>query len=616
MGKILGIKKFKTPMEVVILALGVIVICTAVVIFAPGVIGMQSVVGEELALDKEVIDNMSPEDLIALPSAIPSLSATKNPEVTIAGYAWNGETGIIMANGGPKTTKGSLMEANGINLNIVRQDWLSELAAMQMKFIEEYDAGKEFPSSDRSAFAVMIMGDGAAYHISTMQSALNEKYPNGQVDKNGKSIGSKYHVRVIGCMGMSNGEDKLIGPRVWKTKPETMLGSLISTVPGDGDWVTTLNYCFANNLKVNPDFTTYDADAVNFFPSEDDDYINSAKELIKSQNAGFTVKLNVVVDGKATGETIDKKIDGCATWTPGDKMVFDALSGFTDVASTKDFPNQMATTIIAVDEWAMEHKTIVTGILKATLTATNQIKQYDSWAVAGGEAVARTFNAEDGKYWYDMFKGQTGSKGGVSYSMGGTRVLNYADVMQYYGLAGDKKNRYRAVYDQVSKYLTTLNPFDFNSNVSGVVPYDDAVNMYFLKNMQGMVSAEAETVDYSQTKSNVLAQGQWKINFAVGSAKILSSSNDDIESIYNLLVQAEQTKIKIIGHTDNTGNAGSNMSLSDLRANSVAEALLAKGISVDRFQVVAGKGQTAPISDNGTEFGRAQNRRVEIVFLQ
>ena len=45
-----------------------------------------------------------------------------------------------------------------------------------------------------------------------------------------------------------------------------MKGALISTVLGDGDWVTALNYAFANGLKVNPDSNTYDPEAVNFLP--------------------------------------------------------------------------------------------------------------------------------------------------------------------------------------------------------------------------------------------------------------------------------------------------------------------------------------------------------------
>jgi outer membrane protein OmpA-like peptidoglycan-associated protein len=47
-----------------------------------------------------------------------------------------------------------------------------------------------------------------------------------------------------------------------------------------------------------------------------------------------------------------------------------------------------------------------------------------------------------------------------------------------------------------------------------------------------------------------MANGQWGINFQTGSNAI-NGSTKDLETIYNLLVQAEQAKLKVIGHTDN-----------------------------------------------------------------
>ena len=121
------------------------------------------------------------------------------------------------------------------------------------------------------------------------------------------------------------------------------------------------------------------------------------------------------------------------------KMVFDELSGFTDIISTREFNNQMATTVIAVKEWSVKHPDIVSNILKSALTASNQMKQYDEWRVRASEAVATTYDMETAKYWYDMFKGQKGSKNGIDYNMGGSRVFNYADVMQYYGISDGTK---------------------------------------------------------------------------------------------------------------------------------------------------------------------------------
>ena len=604
MGKILRTEKLTTFSELLIVLGGIGAVLVGINYLAPGLKTSMSKQLTGIDVNTTEVNNVTNADKIALPSKEVSSDVSGKPIIRIAGYAWNAASGMIVANGGAKTTKGSLMEKNGVNLQIIRQDWLTELRNMQMKFIEEFDGGTQFPTSDKSAAMIAIMGDGAPFYISSVQKALDEKY--------GKD---KYHLQVFGAIGMSNGEDKLIGPPEWKSNPKSMKGSLISAVLGDGDWVTTVNYCFANGLKVNPDPTTYDADAVNIYPSQDDDYMKSAEELIKSQTAGFTVDLKEVADGKLTGKSVKHKIDGCATWTPGDKTVFDKLTGFVDVVSTKEFNNQMPCVLIGVKEWAAKNPEMVSNVLKSTLTASNQIKNYEDWKVRASEAVADTYQIENADYWYKMFKGQQGTKGGLTYNMGGSKVFNYADAMQYYGMS-DGVNRYKAVYNSVGTYLTDLNPFGFNEQVGKVVAYEDAVNLFYLKNINDIESTTADKADYSKNSTEVMASGEWQIKFDSGSAQVQNGSNKDLEKIYNLLIQAENSKLQIVGHTDNAGQASSNLSLSKYRAQAVVEYLKAKGIPASRFQLIDGKGQAEPVGDNNSADGKAKNRRVVVTFLK
>lgn len=608
-GAIFGSTRFTTLTESIFVLIIIGAILGAVYVFAPGLLVGESKILNSLSLDGNKIDNVTAGAKLPLPSESLSSEVSSKGLIRIAEYAWNGNSGMIVANGGPRTTKGSLMEAAGVNLQIDREDMVGGLRDRQIRFVEEFDKGVAYPKGDLSAFAVSIMGDGVPFYITTLQASLDKKFGKG-----------KYHAQVFGAYGLSYGEDKLIGPRIWKDNPQSMKGCVISSVIGDGDWVVAVNYASANKIAINPDPTTYDANAINFVPSQDDDYINSVKELIKSQKSGYTVPLKVVENGKLTGKTINHKIDGATTWTPGDKMAFDALTGFTDVVSTKDFVNQMATTLVGIKEWALLHDKEVISILRQTYTASNQIKQFDEWAVKASECVARTYGVDkngnklgelgEPKYWYDMFKGQKGTKAGLEYNVGGTRVFNYADAMQYYGIT-DGNNRYKAVYDQVSAYLTNLNPCGFNETAKdGVVPYEDAVNLYFLTSANVSDKGTAEKITYNETKTQVMASGQWKIQFNLGSAEI-SGSTRDLETIYNLLVQAEESKLKVIGHTDATGNPQSNIVLSKDRASSVVTYLIGRGISKERFQLVDGKGSSEPISKNDSE-----NRRVEITLLK
>jgi OmpA-OmpF porin, OOP family len=565
--------------------------------------GPEIKIGQSKTVSTISVDNTNVNTVITsakaeLPSGSPS--SLNSPKVNISGYAWNAQSAIIAANGGPQTMAGSLMEKNNVNLTLTRQDWLSELRNNQLKFIEKFDSGSDFPTEGSAG--IMIMGDGAPFYLSSTQQSLNDKYGKG-----------KYNLKIVGSVGKSFGEDKLIGPIAWKLNPQTAKGSYIATVIGDGDWVVVVNWAALNGIKVNPDVTTYDPDAINFKSAQNDDFIESAKEYIASQKEGIEYELKVVKDGKATGETIKKKIDGCATWTPADKMIYDQLTGVTDIVSTKEFNNQMPCVLIMVDEWCKKHPETVTGVLKATLEAGNQMKQYDEWAKFASEAVTKTFGSETPDFWYKMFKGYADNKNGVPFAVGGSQVMNLADNNIYFGLKQGETSRYEKVYNQVSAYLKDLNPAGFTDNVKSMVSYNDALNLSYLTAISGIDEGKATTSNYDNTASTLVGKGQWQINFVTGSASIQANSYKTLQTLLNLLTEAESGKVEVFGHTDNVGDANANQALSKERAEAVKRWLKERGISEKRFQLVEGKGQSEPLEDNATAAGKAKNRRVEIV---
>jgi outer membrane protein OmpA-like peptidoglycan-associated protein len=78
--------------------------------------------------------------------------------------------------------------------------------------------------------------------------------------------------------------------------------------------------------------------------------------------------------------------------------------------------------------------------------------------------------------------------------------------------------------------------------------------------------------------------------------------------------EAPKLKIEISGHTDNKGSAEYNKKLSERRAKSVVDYLLAKGISPDRLKY-AGYGMERPLVSNEDEEGRKLNRRTEFEII-
>ncbi len=104
------------------------------------------------------------------------------------------------------------------------------------------------------------------------------------------------------------------------------------------------------------------------------------------------------------------------------------------------------------------------------------------------------------------------------------------------------------------------------------------------------------------------------ILFDVDSYTVNAGLKDDLAKVASSLDKYPDSTVQILGHTDNTGSASHNQSLSERRANAVADVLLTNGVPVSRIDTI-GRGEDQPIASNLDEEGRRQNRRVEIVIL-
>ena len=87
----------------------------------------------------------------------------------------------------------------------------------------------------------------------------------------------------------------------------------------------------------------------------------------------------------------------------------------------------------------------------------------------------------------------------------------------------------------------------------------------------------------------------------------------DLNTVASSLLKYPNSRIEIIGHTDNTGSAAYNQDLSQRRAVSVASVLRESGVPGGRIAAY-GRGEDQPIASNLTPEGRAKNRRVEIII--
>ena len=140
--------------------------------------------------------------------------------------------------------------------------------------------------------------------------------------------------------------------------------------------------------------------------------------------------------------------------------------------------------------------------------------------------------------------------------------------------------------------------------------YGYSENAAFIKNVR-VAKGAVPLYDRMMTDGKFITYG---ITFDVGKSTIKPESMGEINRIVKLMQDNPDLKFSVEGHTDSTGNEATNQTLSDARSKAVVDKLVEMGIAATRL-TSSGKGQSNPIADNGTDEGRAKNRRVEFVKM-
>jgi len=131
---------------------------------------------------------------------------------------------------------------------------------------------------------------------------------------------------------------------------------------------------------------------------------------------------------------------------------------------------------------------------------------------------------------------------------------------------------------------------------------------------ENQVLAQAESSSTKKSLDVLTVTFKSDFLFSVNSSTLLPGAYDELDRVANVLNQYPQSTMRISGHTDSTGSDDHNQKLSELRAQSVKNALKGMGVDPARMTII-GYGESKPIASNTTESGRQQNRRVEIRII-
>ena len=543
---------------------------------------------------------------VALPDA-PEASLTVNAvklqmpsdEIAVNGgtlitwerMAWNSQFSAMYANGGVRTTKGSLFDKANLDITYVRQDDCNKQMADLVKFASDYKRNPNTPG-----VLITFMGDGMPAFMTSLSKEL-------------EALGPEYQPIIIPVThGKSYGEDQVMGPPSWKQDPRNAIGKCVAGVLRDGDINILLKWAGDNGLKVNPDETTYDGTAINIIAAND--FLDAPTKYI----TGYSETRKIVVNGKTTGRDTTVGVDGVATWTPGDVNVATKKGGLVTIANTKQYASQMPNQTIAIKKWAYDHRTDLENMIVALAQAGDQVRSFNDAKQFAAKVSADLYKEQDAAYWLKYYNGvEEKDIQGLKVNLGGSTVFNLADMANMYGLGNDKVDRYKAVYNTFGNLMVKMYP----SIMPTFMPYEKAVDKSFLfsviSNHPELMEGKAIETKYASEITSEVSSRSYSIEFETGSANIRPSSYKVLNEIFESAVVAEGLKLGVYGHTDDVGSDAVNLPLSEQRARAVKEYLLKKGLTENRVES-KGFGAAKPIADNSTDAGRSKNRRVEIVL--
>lgn len=138
----------------------------------------------------------------------------------------------------------------------------------------------------------------------------------------------------------------------------------------------------------------------------------------------------------------------------------------------------------------------------------------------------------------------------------------------------------------------------------------------YMDRQEAKLRAELQGTGVSVTRmgDNITLNMPGNVTFDTDSAALRPQFFGVLNSVGKVLTEFDKTVVEVAGHTDSTGSESYNQMLSQQRAQSVSNVLMANGVQAVRIDAV-GYGESRPISSNASAEGRQQNRRVELTLL-
>ncbi len=336
--------------------------------------------------------------------------------------------------------------------------------------------------------------------------------------------------------------------------------------------------------------------------------------LIKMLEAARMTEADVEIVGVrdalvAAERFIRGSVDAAVVWSPSDAECREAIARSSVLINSKQASNIIADGFYASSRMYNQNFDHLCDI-------------YEGWMI--GSAELNTSNSARNAAIDILIDDLAFPPDYAPEALGVVRWLTHGDNKNIFGLnrnyngvtAGDLYNDMSVYYEKYSEVPKPI-PAWREGHTTKVIRAVDRRGTLRGGNHAAEGGFSFSSPQRSDYEREVIAADFVPVNFTTGSSRLDDNAKALLDIQFGSRIQQfGNTRIKITGHTDNTGTNATNIRLSKARAKSAKDYLVSKyRLDPDRI-LVTGEGSSSPVATNSTEAGRRQNRRIELALLK
>ena len=288
------------------------------------------------------------------------------------------------------------------------------------------------------------------------------------------------------------------------------------------------------------------------------------------------------------------KVDAAVSWSPDVYVAAREREGGHILASTKEASNLIADIFVARGDLVENHPEDVRRFVGGWLKGVEMVRQNPTRAATLLQTSLTGVNSlDDAKAMLDDVKLPDYAENRAFFDQGGS-LVNYHSIYQ------TAQNIWRKI-GKISSVEAPKNTMDTR--------FLDAAAEWFAG--ATTVKPEFEFKAPAKPQAESILTKTVSIYFPSGSSTLDENAKAVLDTqVVDLAATFGSSYMRIAGNTDNVGSREAHVRLSQARAEAVRRYLNTKGFAGNKFQVV-GNGPDKPVADNGSDEGRARNRRTD-----